>query len=104
MGALVGTFYGAYAENHVYLTVQSSDDSAGPVNATAIINGQTGTINGMQQIWADSTTIMLSGKVGENTEEWTLTTSDFNSLNGTRNFTGPTGVCYSQQVGLGRIG
>ena len=104
MGALVGVFHGAFDKYHIYLTVQSSDDYAGPVNATANVNGQTGTINGTQKIGANSTTIMLSGMVGENTESWTLTTSDFNSLNGTRNFAGATGVWYSQQVGLGRIG
>jgi hypothetical protein len=104
MGASVGTFYGAFAENHVYLTVHSSDDYAGPVNATANVNGQTGTINGMQNIGANSTTIMLSGMVGGNTESWALTTSDFTILNGTRSFVGASGISYSQQVGLGRIG
>ena len=104
MGALVGIFYGAFAEHHVYLTVHSSDDYAGPVNATVKVDGQTGTIDGTQSIWANYTTITLRGMVGENTESWELTTSDFNILNGTRSFTGATGISYSQQVGLGRIG
>ena len=104
MGALVGTFYGAFAEYHVYLTVHSSDDYAGPVNATVNVNGKTGTINGTQSIWANYTNITLSGMVGGNTENWTLTTSDFNTLNGIRSFTEATGISYYQQVGLGRIG
>jgi hypothetical protein len=103
MGALVGTFYGAYGQDHIYLTVNSSDDIGGAVNATAIVNGQTGPLTGTQKIGATTTTIMLTGSVGVNAESWTFNTSDFNALQGSRNFAGATGVWNSQQFGLGRI-
>ncbi|MGE8190540.1 hypothetical protein [Pseudomonas sp. NPDC086278] len=103
MGVLVGTYYGAYGQDHIYLTVNSSDDNGGAVDATAIINGQTGKLTGVQKIGGATTTIMLTGGVGANSESWTFNTTDFNYLNGSRNFAGNTGVWSSQSFGLGRI-
>lgn len=103
MGKLVGTYYSASSSQAFYLTVTQSDDYGGAVTATAIINGASGILTGMQKIGDPYTTVMLHGMIGENVESWNLNTSDFNSLNGSRNFTGPTGVLYSHQMPMGRI-
>ncbi len=102
MGALVGTYYGAYGPDHIYLYVNHSDDIGGAVNATASIAGQTGTLTGRQVIGGTTTTIMLNGNIGQNSESWTFNTSDFRTLSGGRNFAGPNGVWTYQGFGLGR--
>lgn len=102
MGQLVGNYFGSYGGDHIYLYITSSDDIGGPVTATASVNGQTGTLTGHQTIGATTTTIMLTGAIGNNSESWTFNTSDFRTLSGGRNFAGPNGVWTYQGFGLGR--
>ncbi|MBS4079279.1 MULTISPECIES: hypothetical protein [Pseudomonas] len=102
MGKLVGNYYGAFGGANIYLYVTYSDDIGGAVTATASISGPTGTLTGHQTIGATTTTVMLTGTVGENAESWTFNTSDFNTLSGGRNYAGPNGVWTYQGFGLGR--
>ncbi|MBC3256193.1 hypothetical protein HU733_11855 [Pseudomonas paralactis] len=102
MGQLVGNYYGAYGGANIYLYVTYSDDIGGAVSATASVSGQTGTLAGHQTIGAQTTTVMLSGHIGSNSESWTFNTSDFRTLSGGRNFAGPDRVWTYQGFGLGR--
>ncbi|KRA13451.1 hypothetical protein [Pseudomonas sp. Root569] len=102
MGRLVGNYYGAYGGANIYLHVTESDDIGGAVKATADVSGQSGKLTGHQTIGATTTTIMLTGIIGKSSESWTFNTSDFITLNGGRNFTGPDGVWTYQGFGLGR--
>lgn len=102
MGALVGNFYGAYGGANIYLYVHESDDVGGAVRATASVSGPSGALSGTQVIGATTTTVMLTGQIGQNSESWTFNTSDFNTLTGGRNFAGPNGVWTYQGFQLGR--
>jgi len=102
MGALNGEFYGAYGEHQLYLTIHDSNDITGVINGTARYFGKSGQATGTYTAGTTQATIFLGVTSGGVREQWTLTTSDYNTLSGTRNFAQSDGTMSTQSIGLGR--
>ncbi|MBK5398881.1 hypothetical protein JFU47_19500 [Pseudomonas sp. TH39(2020)] len=102
MGSLNGTFYGAYGDNQIYLSITHSDDITGEIRGTLSNYGSTSTVNGSYTMTQQFAQIFLN-TWGPSTEQWSLITYDYNTLSGTRNIMGPTGVTQQQIAGLGRV-
>lgn len=106
MGSLTGTFYGAYAENQIYLIINTSDDNSGLISGTLLNYGNMGDVKGKYYINTTSATLMLTvtPRSGGADEQWQLITYDYNVLSGTRTYIGPVGGGFVIEsiAGLGR--
>ncbi|VVP29815.1 hypothetical protein [Pseudomonas fluorescens] len=101
MGSLNGEYYGAWADNQIYLTITDSNNTTGAICGTIKNYGTTSPVTGTYTITSQYADIMLTAS-GPTNEIWNLRTYDYNVLSGTRYKMGQLGAVPETIGGLGR--